>query len=195
MENFLIKKISLHRFFLILVLVGFSLPCQYVQAKDAVIEELIVTNSKTDILLFMDVRNAFTKGMEEGVRNGMPVTFTFFVELYRNRSGWLDQDLVDLEFNHTLTYDLLKEEYSVVCSEALGQNFRTKSIDEAKSLMATLNGLEVSSLSLLVPDEEYLLKVKAKLAEKKLPFYFHYVIPFLSLWDFETDWYTVKFRY
>ncbi|HIJ78736.1 MAG: DUF4390 domain-containing protein [Desulfobulbaceae bacterium] len=195
MKNFLIKNLNLPRISLFLLLLGLSLYGQNALAKDAVIEELIVTNSKNDILLFMDVTNAFTKEMEEGVRNGMPVSFTFFVELYRNRSGWLDQDLVDLEFDHTLTYDILKEEYSVFRSEVKGQSFKTKSLAEAKTCMATLNGLAVAPLSILMPNEEYLLKVKAKLAEKKLPLYFHYVIPFLSLWDFETEWYSVKFRY
>jgi hypothetical protein len=28
-----------------------------------------------------------------------------------------------------------------------------------------------------------------------LPFYLHYVLFFLSFWDFETDWYTVDFIY
>jgi len=28
-----------------------------------------------------------------------------------------------------------------------------------------------------------------------LPFYLDYVLFFLSLWDFETDWYSVVFKY
>ena len=45
------------------------------------------------------------------------------------------------------------------------------------------------------PDSSYIINVKTKLARKTLPLYFHYLIPFTSLWDFETDWYTIDFIY
>ena len=163
-------------------------------AQNATIEELIVTNSSTDLLLFLTVNNAFTKQMEEGIKNGIPVTFNFYVKLERKRT-WMNQELVSLNFDHSLSYDTLKEEYSIVRSELAGQTFRTKSLTEAKKAMAQLNGLPVSSLKGLIPEAGYLLRVKAKLAEKPLPLYFHYVIPFWSLWDFETEWHTVEFRY
>jgi hypothetical protein len=35
----------------------------------------------------------------------------------------------------------------------------------------------------------------AQLDKIRLPFYLHYVLFFVSLWDFETDWYAVDFRY
>ena len=133
--------------------------------------------------------------MEEGIKNGIPVSFTFYVELLRNRKGWLNQEVVSLEFDHTLSFDTLKEEYSVVLLENPDQVIRTQSFGEAQDKMSRINGLAVSSLSSLQPDGEYRLRVKAKLAEKKLPLYFHYVIPFWGLWDFETDWYSVEFRY
>ena len=164
-------------------------------AQNATIEELIVTNSSTDLLLFLTVNDAFTRQMEEGIKNGIPVTFNFYVKLERKRKAWLNQELVSLQFEHTLSYDTLKEEYSIVRSELAGQIFRTKSLAEAKKAMAQLNGPPIAPLKALLPEAGYLLKVKAKLAEKTLPLYFHYVIPFWSLWDFETAWYNVEFRY
>ncbi|MDG4476428.1 DUF4390 domain-containing protein [Thiovibrio frasassiensis] len=163
-------------------------------AQNATIEELIVTNSSTDLLLFLTVNNAFTKQMEEGIRNGIPVTFSFYVKLEHKRM-WMNQEFVSLQFDHTLSYDTLKEEYSIVRSELPGQTFRTKTLGEAKKAMAQLNGPPISPLKLLQPEAGYLLRVKARLAEKTLPLYFHHVIPFWSLWDFETEWYTVEFRY
>lgn len=168
---------------------------QGAHAQNATIDELIVTNSSTDLLLFLTVNNAFTKQMEEGIKNGIPVTFNFYVKLEKKRSTWMNQELVSLRFDHTLSYDTLKEEYSIVRSEQAGQTVRTKSLAEAKKAMAQLNGPPVSPLKALVPEAGYLLRVKAKLAEKTLPLYAHYVIPFWSLWDFETEWYTVEFRY
>ena len=163
-------------------------------AQNATIDELIVTNSSTDLLLFLTVNNAFTKQMEEGIKNGIPVTFNFYVKLERKRM-WLNQELVSLKFDHTLSYDTLKEEYTIVRTELAGQTLRTKSLAQAKKAMVQLNGLMVTPLKALLPEAGYLLRVKAKLAEKTLPLYVHYVIPFWSLWDFETQWYTVEFRY
>jgi len=35
----------------------------------------------------------------------------------------------------------------------------------------------------------------AELDKIRLPLYLHYVFFFLSLWDFETDWYAVDFLF
>jgi len=164
-------------------------------AQDATIEELVVTNSSTNVLLFLNVKNAFTREMEEGIKNGIPVSFIFYAELYRQRTAWMNESIISLEYEHTLSYDTLKEEYTVTRSEHGAQPIKTKSLIEAKRAMSQLNGAGVMPLAALRPEEEYLIRVKAKLAEKTLPLYFHYVIPFWSLWDFETDWYSVEFRY
>lgn len=171
------------------------LPATAEAGRKATIDEVIVTNSSREVLLYLTVRNAFTPEMEKGVQSGIPVTFTFYVELQRHRSGWLDQKVISRSFDHTLTYDTLKDEYRVVYGEHNGKTVIVKTLGRARELMAQVNGFVLSPLSALVADAGYTLKVKAHLAEKTLPLYFHYVIPFWSLWDFETDWYTVEFRY
>ena len=171
------------------------LPAMAEAAREATINDVIVTNSSREVLLYLTVRNAFTPEMEKGVQNGIPVTFNFFVELYRRRTGWVDQKVVERSFEHTLTYDTLKDEYRVVYGEQNGKTVITKSLPKARELMAQVNGFALSPLTMLLADADYALKIKARLAEKTLPLYFHYVIPFWGLWDFETDWYTVEFRY
>lgn len=164
-------------------------------ARNATIEEFIVTNSSTDLLVFFTVRNAFTREMEEGIRNGIPVTFTFQVELSRKRKTWLNKGIVSHAVAQTLSYDNLKEEYSVLRQGSAAPVFRTRSLAEAKKAMSQVNGMAVLPLAALVPEAEYLLRVKARLDEKTLPFSFHYLIPFWNLWNFETGWYSVEFRY
>lgn len=39
------------------------------------------------------------------------------------------------------------------------------------------------------------MQAMAELNKIRLPFHLHYVFFFLSLWDFETDWHTIKFTY
>ena len=69
------------------------------------------------------------------------------------------------------------------------------SLQEAMRIMSEINGYRLLPLSRLQPGADYNLRVKALLAKKELPFKMHYLIPFYSLWGFETDWYTLSFRY
>lgn len=163
-------------------------------AQEALIKEVVLTNSSEHLLLYFTVENAFTPEIEDAVRNGIPATFTFFIELHRERKAWLDQEIVSMSFDHTLSYDNLKEEYRIKLDEKK-KEIVTKSLAEAKALMVEVNGLTVTALDFFQPGKEYTLKVKARLAEKTLPLYFHHLIPFWKLWHFETDWYDVKFRY
>ncbi|MEW6594915.1 MAG: DUF4390 domain-containing protein [Thermodesulfobacteriota bacterium] len=183
------------KWLLLFLLLPVGLPVAAEAARQATIDEVIVTNSSREVLLYLAVRNAFTPEMEKGVQSGIPVTFTFYVELYRHRSGWLDQKVVIRSFEHILTYDTLKDEYRIVYGEHNGKTVIVKTMAQARELMAQVNGFVLSPLSALMADAEYTLKIKARLAEKTLPLSFHYVIPFWSLWDFETDWYSIQFRY
>ncbi|WP_035276020.1 DUF4390 domain-containing protein [Desulfogranum japonicum] len=157
--------------------------------------DIIVTTSNTHLLIFATVSNAFTPDMVEGVQNGLPITFVFKLQLTKLRPRWFNSDLVDIQLTHTLTYDSLKEEYTVQYSYKKGKLQKTRSLNEAKQLMAELNGLRVIDLSNLLLDAPYAIRLKATLAKNTLPLGMHYVLPFTSLWDFETDWRTIEFRY
>ena len=61
-------------------------------------------------------------------------------------------------------------------------------------MMAEVNGVKVVDLSRLKPGGQYFLEVKARLERKTLPFFIHYLVPFWSLRDYETDWHYVEFR-
>ena len=62
-------------------------------AKDATLTNIIVTNTRDDLLVYLSVDGAFTKKMEDAVKNGVPTSFSFFVKLYRTRSLWLDKEI------------------------------------------------------------------------------------------------------
>jgi hypothetical protein len=165
------------------------------QAGKAGMTEIVVTNSTSDVLLYGKIVNGFTPEMEAALQNGIPVTFTFLIELHKVRSSWLDRQIAALAFDHTLSYDSLKEEYRIELQEKGGRTLATRSLAEARAWMTGISGLRVAPLASLQPEEEYLLKIKAKLARKTLPLNVHALIPFWGLWDFETDWHHVEFRY
>ncbi len=179
---------------LLLFMVLFFAPAQAAEDKEPTIEDIIITTSSTDLLLFATVKNCFTDVMLEGVRNGIPLTFRFTILLDKTRSRWFDISLVEETINHTMSYDAVKETYQIDFSEKNRPEI-TRSQEKAKQLMAELSGLKVIARSKLIPDAPYALQVKATLVENTLPLGIHYVLPFTSLWNFETDWRTIEFRY
>jgi hypothetical protein len=172
-----------------------TLFCNEARAKEkAAISDVVVSNSDRDLLLYLSVDNAFLPEMEEGVLNGIPASFTFFVSLREVNDGRPGKQVVSLEFDHVLSYDPLKELFSLEFSED-NSSQSAADFQKAKGLMADVNGVKVVDLSRLKPGNEYFLSVKARLERKTLPLFFHYLIPFWKLRDYETDWHYVEFRY
>ncbi len=158
--------------------------------------DLIATTSETHLLLFGVVNNSFTKEMLAGLQSGVPIDFTFFVNLYKKgRTQSKPTQLTQLEFRHVMTYDTLKESYQVELGEANNKVVHFQSLTKAKKTMSEINGLKVLKLSRLVPDTTYQLKIRAELFEKTLPMSLHRFLPFLSWWDRETGWQTIEFNY
>lgn len=157
--------------------------------------DIIVTTSDVNLLLFATVKNPFTSEMITAVQNGIAITFEFHIELEKVKNNWFDSSLVDQTITHTLKYDSLKEEYSIQQSEKKGKVKVTRSLDTAKQSMAEINGIPVIALKSLIPDKPYKLNIKATLEETTLPLGMQNILPFTSLWDFETDWRTIEFRY
>jgi hypothetical protein len=159
------------------------------------IKDIIVTTSDIDLLLFATVKNGFTQEMIDGVKSGIPVVFTYQLELVKTSGNWLDTSLVESAVTHTLDFDPNSQEYRVTFSDQGGRVVTTKDLEQAKQFMAELNGVKVIALAQLVPDAPYAIHFKVTLKKGSLPLGMHRLLPFSSLWDFETDWRTIEFRY
>jgi len=164
-------------------------------AQEAVVKDMVVANSDTKMLLYLMVDNAFTPQMEEGIKNGIPVTFTFYVELLQKRQDWPDKQLAAFNFNHTLSYDNLKDEYQVKMMEKSGRIMASKTLVEARKIMIEINGLELAALSSMPHGMTYLVRVKVTLVKRSLPLNFHYLVPFWGMGDFETEYQQIEFKY
>lgn len=162
-------------------------------AKEARLTNIIVTNTRDDLLVYLNVEGAFTEHMKEAVLSGVPTTFSFFIRLYQARNLWLNKRIANLEITHTIKYDNLKREFEIQRSWESGKTQKTKSFAEARKLMAEIDRLKIVPLNQLDKGRQYQLRAKAQLDKLTLPLYLHYVLFFVSLWDFKTDWYTIDF--
>jgi hypothetical protein len=164
-------------------------------AQAASLTNIIVTNTRDDLLVYLNVEGAFLEKMKSALLSGVPVTFSFFISLYRVRSLWLDREVADIKITHTIKYNNLKKEFSIQRSWEDNRTLVTQSFSEAQELMTEIDGLKVVPLKRLEKGLQYQIRAKAELSKITLPFKLHYVLVFVSLWDFETDWYTIDFIY
>ena len=164
-------------------------------AEEARLSDIIVTNTRAYLLSYFNVKDCFTEKMNMAIMNGISTKFTFIVKLYEVRNAWFDHKLQDIRLTHTIEYDTLKNEFSLSLPEQRNKKIKTKDFDGAKELMADVVALKVIKLERLKRGVHYQLRIKAELDRIELPFYLNYVFFFISLWDFETDWYSVVFKY
>lgn len=164
-------------------------------AANARLTDIIVTNTPNQLLFFARIENAFNEKITEAVQSGVPATFSFIIKLQQTRGLWLDKKITELEVNHTIQYNNIKETYAVTRSWEKDHPLTTKSFAEAREHMCKIEGLILSQMDALNKGERYQIKAKAELDKMTLPFYLHYVLFFLSFWDIETDWHTIYFTY
>lgn len=192
----------MQRFFGILLAIILSISCTVIGSLgqdtekngDVTLSELVVTTSTSHLLLFGLISNGFSQEMIAGLKSGIPIDFSFFVELkQQNNESWTP--IIDSSFRHTLAYDTLKDQYRVELSEFANRNFMIKDLGEAKLLMSQINGFQLIELDKLQEDSTYRLRVRADLFEQTLPLSLHYILPFVSWWDRKVEWHTLDFNY
>jgi hypothetical protein len=161
----------------------------------ATINELTATTSETHLILFCTLENSFTSEMIESLHSGIPLKFSFFVELFKTAEGWPNEQIADVNFQHTMMFDTLKENYRVTIEEENNKVMTFNSLVDAQKFTNEVNGAKIVALSQLIPDNHYLLKIRAELYQKTLPMSLHNIFPFLSWWDNKTDWYSIELKY
>lgn len=174
---------------LIVIFAAWALPASLF-ADTAVITDLKVT--RPPLTVSFNVKDAFSKNIEEAVRSGLPTSFNFIIELNRVNRVLPDEKVGRWEFRHTVKYDSLRNEYEIVLDEKPGKPVRTSDFDEMKGVMAACSGVIVAPAH-LTPGSLYELRIKAAMDPLELPFLLNYVFFFLKFLNFETDWHVYTF--
>ena len=164
-------------------------------AEDARLVNINVSNNRDDLLLYFTLEGAFREKMETAVMSGVPATFSFYISLHRVRQLWFDKKIADLKLTHTIKYDNLKKEFTIKRSWKETDPVVTAYFDDAQRLMTEIESLAIYPLSKLTKGRQYQIRTMAEVEKITLPFSLHYVVFFVSFWDFETDWYTIDFIY
>ena len=146
------------------------------------------TNGK---YLVMNARlvDGFTEKILEAIENGVPMGFTFEIELRKDNTLWVDSLVSSNKVRHRVQFDSLKKIYRF--SES-GKNVRRKIITRKESryqkLMLTLKNIPIAPIYKLDPNEKYYVRVKADLETDRFWFPFNYIFFFVPFNAFETSW-------
>lgn len=189
------KSILFNLIVLVIMLFSTVAGAQVAAEKKATINEMTATTSETHLIIFGTLENSFTSEMIELLHSGIPLRFSFYVELYKTTENWREELIIANNFQHIMTFDTLKENYKVTLEEDNHKVLSFRSLVEAQREMNEINGVKVVELKQLLPDNRYKLKMKAELYRKTLPLSLHNILPFLSWWDIQTDWHTLTFTF
>ena len=133
--------------------------------------------------------DGFTEKILEAIENGVPMGFTFDIELRKENTIWADNLVNSNKIRHRVQFDSLKKAYRF---SEIGKNVRRKIITRKKArykkLMLTLKDIPITPIYKLDPEEKYYVRVKADLETDRFWFPFNYIFFFVPFSEFETSW-------
>jgi len=157
------------------------------------IKDVLVTNDKTNILVYARVSH-FSSDVEKAILAGVPTTFVFRIEFCHDNNLWFDKRLAMIVVKKNIKYDQVKKTFYLTSNiQKTPEGFQE--FEEARRAISEINGIPIISIKNLKEDHNYYTRIKLEWENYRLPFYAAFVQIFLSLRDFETDWYRQPFYF
>ena len=132
--------------------------------------------------------DGFTEKIQEAINNGVPMGFTFEIELRKANTVWMDSLISSNKVRHRVQFDSLKKMYRF---SEFGKNLKRNIITRKKSryqqLMLNLEDIPIAPIYKLDPNEKYYVRVKADLETDRFWFPFNYIFFFVPFSEFETS--------
>ncbi|MBI4388898.1 MAG: DUF4390 domain-containing protein [Nitrospinae bacterium] len=158
-------------------------------AADPAIVNISVGNSGNLITMDATLADGFNDSVLEAIESGVPMTFTYHIELRQMETLWFDKLIGSATIENTVQFDSLKKVYRFSSN---GKNVKRKVITRDKTLyqklMLTLENIPIASAYKLKPEDNYYIRVKADLETDRLWFPFNHLLFFVPFNDFKTAW-------
>jgi hypothetical protein len=163
-------------------------------AQRAILSDITVSSSSEELLLHVNVRNAFNEELRRTVLNGTPTLFVFQVELKRVKPLWLNTTIADIQAAQSIRYDDIRREF-IVRRAFKREPETTLFFEEAQAWVSRLEGFKIASVDRMGRGEPYGRRVRVAADPRTLPLGLHHALFFMSFWDVETDWVIIDFTY
>jgi len=141
-----------------------------------------------DLYASFVLSDGFSDEVREKIASGLPVTFTYYLEVARRRPLWFDKILLRKTVTTTVTYDTLTHQYSLskkVNDEVTESSVAVNDADMMR-WMTSLERVRLADPTTLgdVEGDSLYIRVKSRLQKRFVLFF----IP----WDLETGWEKVR---
>ena len=188
LKHLIISKIKpLNKIFLIGVFVFINITPVFADSPNIV--NIGVSTKGKYVVMNARLIDGFTEKIMEAIESGVPMGFTFEIELRKENTAWVDSLVSSNMVRHKIQFDSLKKAYRF---SEIGKKVRrkviTRKISRFKKLMLTLKDIPIAPIYRLDPDEKYYVRVKADLETDRFWFPFNYIFFFVPFSDFETSW-------
>jgi hypothetical protein len=190
LKHLIISKIKkLNPTFILVFFLFIAVPIPSAFADSPNIVNIGVATKGKYVVMNARLIDGFTEKITEAIESGVPMGFTFTIELRKENTAWVDSLVSSNTIRHKIQFDSLKKAYRF---SEVGKNVRRKVITRKMSryqkLMLTLKDIPIAPLFRLNPDEKYYVRVKADLETDRFWFPFNYIFFFVPFSDFETSW-------
>jgi hypothetical protein len=133
--------------------------------------------------------DGFTEKIREAIESGVPMSFTYEIELRKANTLWIDSLVSANTVRHRVQFDSLKKEYRFSeFGKNINRNIITHNEPQYQKLMLTLEDIPIAPIYKLDPNEKYYVRVKADLETDRFWFPFNYIFFFVPFSEFETSW-------
>jgi len=150
----------------------------------ASVASLTADTTEHDLYLSFSLEGAFSDETREEIATGLPVTFTYELELARRRPLWFDKTLVRRTIATTVTYDTLTHQYRL--SKRVNDEVAESSVavNEADMMrwMTHLERVRLADPTILDDplDDSLYVRVRSRIRKRFILFF----IP----WNVDTGW-------
>jgi len=188
LKHLIISKIKLLNAFLLIGFFVFAPTPSTFAASPNIVNIGVATKGKY-VVMNARLIDGFTEKIIEAIESGVPMGFTFEIELRKENVAWVDSLISSNTVRHKIQFDSLKKAYRFA---EVGKNVRRKVITRKSSryqkLMLTLKDIPIAPIYRMDPNEKYYVRVKADLETDRFWFPFNYIFFFVPFSDFETSW-------
>ena len=143
-----------------------------------------------DGVYHLDARIAYRLSDEalEALHRGVPLTLVLDIEVWRKRKYWLNVKVAELEQRYELSYHALSDQYIAVnLNTGIRSNFT--SLATALTELGTVSELPVLDRQVLDPNENYAVRIRARLDLDALPTPLRVMAYVWPAWHLSSDWY------
>jgi hypothetical protein len=172
-----------------LILLGLFLTVPLTAAPpNPTIENLAATANAGKVSVRFTLAGAFQNGeMVEALKSGLPTSFTYSIEIFRDRPNWFDDSIAKARVEVICTYNSLTREYllNLRRDKHLVRSETFMDLAELERAMTTVDEADLFEIGARKP---YKLKVRAR--AELMRGWLMYVIP----WEVATNWREARVR-